>query len=77
MAQIGVLHPRNVGITVEDALRIIHKRLELVLVAERFFQIHVSSPLAFKLFSEYIVMGYRPDVMELVVHPVDSTHIQN
>ena len=46
MAQIGVLHPRDVGITFKDALRFVQKRLELVLVAECFFQVHVSSPLA-------------------------------
>ena len=46
MAQIGVLHPRDVGITVENALRVVQEGLELVLVAECFFQIHVFSPLA-------------------------------
>ena len=46
MPQIGILDPRDIGIAVEDALRVVQEGLELVLVAECFFQIHVSSPLA-------------------------------
>ena len=39
-AQVGVFDLRDVGITVEDALRFVQKGLELVLIAECFFQIH-------------------------------------
>ena len=39
-AQIGVFDLRDVGVTVEDALRFVQKGLELVLIAECFFQIH-------------------------------------
>ena len=45
MPQIGILDPRDIGLAVEDALRVVQEGLELVLVAECFFQIHVSSPL--------------------------------
>ena len=74
MAQIGVLHPCDIGITVENTLRVVQEGLELVLVAECFFQVHVSSPLVFKFFSGFIVMVYRLNVMELVVHPVRLIH---
>ena len=39
-AQVGVFDLRDVGVTVEDALRFVQKGLELVLIAECFFQIH-------------------------------------
>ena len=36
--QIGVLHLRDIGVTIQNALGFIHEGLELVLVTERFFQ---------------------------------------
>lgn len=39
-AQVGVFDLRDVGVTVEDALRFGQEGLELVLIAECFFQIH-------------------------------------
>lgn len=39
-AQVGVFDLRDVGVTVEDALCFVQKGLELVLIAECFFQIH-------------------------------------
>ena len=39
-AQVGVFDLRDVGVAVEDALRFVQKGLELVLIAECFFQIH-------------------------------------
>ena len=73
MPQVGILDPRNIGLAVEDALRFIQEGLELVLVAERFFQIHVSSPLAWKFVSVRILAAESQEVMELVVHPADPT----
>ena len=42
--QIGVLHLRDIGVMIQDALGFVHKGLELVLVTKRFFQIHIHSP---------------------------------
>ena len=40
VAQIGVFHLCDIGITVQDLLCFIHKGLELILITECFFQIH-------------------------------------
>ena len=54
VAQVGVLDFCDIGVTVKNALRFIHKGLKLVLIAECFFQIHVyhlcyKNPLLFPL----------------------------
>ncbi len=48
-AQVGVFDLRDVGVTVEDALRFVQKGLELVLIAECFFQIHRVVTSAFQV----------------------------
>ena len=52
MAQIGVGHLGHVGIAIQNALRLVQQRLELVLVAECFLQVHSRSlHLVFSAFS--------------------------
>jgi len=51
VAEIGVLHLGNVAIVAEDALRIGHHGLQLILKAESFFEIHIAHSLFLSLIS--------------------------
>ena len=51
MAQIGVGHLGHVGIAIQNTLRLVQQRLELVLVAECFLQVHSRFLRLFSVFS--------------------------
>lgn len=48
-AQVGIFDLRDVGVAVEDALRFVQEGLELVLIAECFFQVHQVVTSAFRV----------------------------
>ena len=51
IGNLGVLHLGNVAIVAEDALRIGHHGLQLILKAESFFEIHIAHSLFLSLIS--------------------------
>ena len=51
VAEIGVLHLGDIAVVAEDALRIGHHGLQLILKAERFFEIHIAHSLFLSLIS--------------------------
>ena len=51
VAEIGVLHLGDIAIVAEDALRIGHHGLQLILKAESFFEIHIAHSLFLSLIS--------------------------
>lgn len=66
LAKIGVLHTGYIGISAQQRLRLIHEGLQLVLVSERFFQIHIVHSCRF-IFSDLIVARGTPAVIEPLV----------
>ena len=65
VAEVGVLHLGNVAIVAEDALRIGHHGLQLILKAERFFKVHCIH--SSSLFVDPMISVSAAVVIELLV----------
>lgn len=65
VAEIGVLHLGDIAIVAEDALRIGHHGLQLILKAERFFEVHCIHSLS--LFVDPMISVSVAVVIELLV----------
>jgi len=65
VAEIGVLHLGDVAVVAEDALRIGHHRLQLILKAESFFKIHYIH--SSSLFVDTMISVSAAVVIELLV----------
>ena len=65
MMNIGVLHLGNVAIVAEDALRIGHYGLQLILKAESFFKVHCIH--SSSLFVDTMISVSVAVVIELLV----------
>lgn len=65
MAEIGVLHLGDIAVVAEDALRIGHHGLQLILKAERFFEVHCIH--SSSLFVDLMISVSAAVVIELLV----------
>ena len=65
VAEVGVLYLGNVAVVAEDALRIGHHGLQLILKAESFFEVHCIHSLS--LFVDPMISVSAAVVIELLV----------